>query len=900
MLQPSPTPSCDKRKRNEQPYERSDEMVISAINEMKEFTRTESLADLEGYHEFSNPFNSKRQKILESINNGNVSQSALSVRTKINGSDKRFYDYVSKPHLFQSGEWNTSDFSMLDGYKDIASEVNQLVPSLIRIGNKGLHITTSQALVVYDIATPSTKDVNYALSVDGEFYKDDLADGTECNQSNKRTDLVKNMCKTRVGIKKGKFKKMHVLSVGTGCGKTMMATLATGICLIDKERWKTLKGAFQSFQFEDSWSGAICNSHHEHHALVRCCFVFSPKNLTSQWADTIIGTSKALIGHLKNFSSKVYVWAGRTDVYKVFMAKDLSKVHVSKLDSSNEDYPNKGNFNLKWFYENVQNKTKNASLYWILPLCSESINEIQCYPYLSYSCQIFDEYTNSTKKNNQFTRSMCFGPTIITQATLEGLSESMSKDTQHPLRIATNSSCLKRVHELYSTCSDLTRKCFSSQKSQINTDISRMIHDMQRHSFQATFITPYFLRRFLSYESQTMMMEGMDIYHVLFKNMTMSSQLGLIESDMYSVTKEEFSNNILSGISIYTYEGYKTNVNRSKESGKYKFVPYGSIGHGKAEDYEFTDVEYATAMSCARKDIVGLCTVEIFKNIETFCDDAMKWLACTKHIFLSTGKVPLVTNKMQYLFSSSDGRKQTECPVCYREEVPLKDIKMTSCCMACICDTCFHRCKICPNCRDPMGIKRNINGSMLECVDSQAEEDELIEPEVNYSTIQDGVKQLCYTEVQGKFSPKSLYDSMEGTMKILMNATKPRIIIYINYTSAMDFQGLNTMFSLLLSACGKMGQVFDMERMSANVKRSTEALHAFHSESQDPVVWVCSSTGSSQTFAGLDLYDISGMIVCNTCISTHMLDQIIGRMTRMTLDRDLHKKRVPIIHLVGS
>ena len=900
-----PADGTKKRKRNEAcDYVRTSEAMIFS---MKSFMKHEN--EQQDIEDKPHPFNIKRLKVQTSLAQGKMETNELLIGHKIDKSDKSFKEYVDKPLAFDTENWYSTDVENIRDFEEIVSEINRCIPSVIKIGNKILNITTSQAILSYSMATPCSQDINYTLSIKPEFFKDtSFSGGSSDNVSNKRTDFVVDMCKTRVGIKKDKFKKIHVLSAGTGCGKTMMATISSGLCIIDKSRWKFLRMAFSSHQFEHKFSGAICNSHHEDPVLVRCCLIFSPKNLTSQWSDSVIGVCKSLIFHLQNYSSKVYVWTGRGDVYKIFMAKDLSRVHSIKLDSTFEDYPKKGNFNMKWFYENIQSKIKNSCLFWILPLCSDSISEIQSYPYLNYSCQIFDEYTNSTKKNNQFTRSVCFGPTIVTQATLEGLSECMGRDPYHPLRIAMNSSSINRVSNLNHGCGDIIKKCFqSSTRTSVNYEVSSLIHDMQTHSFQSLFITPYFLRRFLSFESKSMMMKGTDIYHIIFKNVTMESRLGLVESDMFSSKPDDFSKSLVRGAFSFTYDQYRSNVLFHKANSNYKFSPYKGIGKGNAEDYELTDVEYVLSITSAKKDLEVLCNEYLYKDIDKFCREGRLWLKNTEFLFSNVGKFSLVVNKMTEMFIGEEEKTIIECPVCFREKIPLKEIKMTSCCICTLCESCFKMCKICPNCRDPRGIKENIDGSCFEA-EKGKEEDTKVDkgksPEVECVSIPsntyDAIKTLCYSNVNNKLTPMNLYNCFEGAMKVLLNNPKPRIIIYANYTSGMDFHGLNNIFSNMFDANGGSAKVYDMEKMSGNIKKSTQALEDFHSKDKSPVVWICSSTGSSQTFAGLDLYDLSGMIVCNTHMSNHMLDQIIGRMTRMTTDETLKNKRVPIIHLIGS
>lgn len=876
--------ACESKKRKEC-YERSDEMVRTSIKKFKEsdeFWDIETLVYMMDDNK-KNPFEVNMNSFVRNLMEGKVDSCLMNLETKVDLGDHEYFQYVKRPELLKTSEhWFSTDASNLDFYFDNVSSINERIPSVVVIANRELHVTTSQALIILYMSSPVHNTRTLTMNVDPKR----IMDIAEESMKNPKVDEVVKRCNVRTSIPKGGFLKTHVLSVGTGCGKTMMACMATALCMIEKNRWSMIQSSFDKTSFEQSWSGVSCRPFLDEFKLLRCCIVFSPQNIFSQWSSSIIGTVKSLLLHMASENFKVYVWEGKTSATRISYNKEKNKVWVTKLDSGYEDYPKRGNFNLKFFYENVQQKKKNVALYWILPLASSSIDELQENPDMCITCRIFDEFMSSTKKRNSYSRSMCFGPDIITQATLESLGKSMAMDECHPLRVSMEGiKTLAPGMKLSSGFQDTCHACYD-RSANLSKLVAQTIDDMKRHAFQSVFVTPYFLRRFLSMESRDMMMSGIKVYHVGFKNVSFASRFGLSNSDITVFTQEKFTDYLIASIKPRNFYEYSEHLRWTKQE--------------NVLTYESFDTIVKFAMDGVRECI---CKT-LFEDLNAFYKKIATWISENEVYFRNIGKLKLFCNKMSESSTNEFGELTMECPICY-EDVEISNVKMTSCCMGCVCKNCFQMCKACPFCRLADGVRKVIDVSMVQTCSAipvnldkgKAKEEDAI---VDFSNLEGYIARNFYEKMKdGHYKPKNVFDVIEASIKILTKTEKPRIVLYFDYNISYADSNSKNMQEFIEKCFERSVKIVDMELVSRNVKKGRNACDEFHSDDPSPVVWICSSRASSATFAGLDLYDMTGMIVFNCDMDHNVRDQIMGRVTRMTTDPSRNKKYIPLIHIVG-
>ena len=864
---------------------------IEVIQSMYKRMRTEDIVNVVDLipSNSANPFRANKDTVFSMVTDkGEVMHTDMKVKDKMDLSDYMMHQFILKPYTFtdEEDDWYTTDASAMVDYArpKIMEKVNLRIPSTVTINGRVLYITTAQALIVMYMATPVIRERSYAMKFDPEKViriMDDPSVESIHAVTNKvikaKIHSVRDRCRIKVTAKRGSFQKMHVLSVGTGCGKTMMACMSTALCMIEETRWNRLKDAFKASADDrvNPWSGVVVDDLSEPPCLVRACMVFSPQNLASQWMHTIVGTVKSLIEHIGatkgGGSMAVYVWDGKTGATKVSRLEGSDDLAVQSLSSMHWDYPKRGNFNMMWFYKNVQSVNPDSVLYWVLPLQSSSISELQAYPSVSYACQIFDEYTVSLGKHNHFSRSVCTGPTIITQATLSGLVDGMLYDEKHPLRLGMGGINRISNHvDLLDCASDTLSVCFDNRKRVMNS-ISLMTNEIKRHALQAMFITPYFLRRFLSLESRNMMVESIEIFHVTFQPMTLSNQMGITKNfGVNTMSKSEFVQSIMSGVVA--------------------MCPPNNSG----SDHAAIIANQQMQLARVHKEL----KTTLFTDIDLFRCGLEAWISENETLFVSMGKLRLLHTRLDEL-----KRGTGSCPICFSDDVSLSNMKITSCCMACLCSKCFFRCARCPNCRSEEGFRNVVEGGMLKRRDATDQPPPMIRaplPGGASDSIKDVLIRECYAHTDLGVRLRPLFDVVSGAFRALITGVqRPRIVFYFNYTTYRCNSGVKGVFALIDEVCGPESHVYDMESMSHRKNESQEALEKFHSDDAKPVIWVCSSHGESKTFAGLDLYDMTGMIICDAHLDTRFSDQILGRVTRMTSDASRHRARIPVINIVS-
>lgn len=221
---------------------------------------------------------------------------------------------------------------------------------------------------------------------------------------------------------------------------------------------------------------------------------------------------------------------------------------------------------------------------------------------------------------------------------------------------------------------------------------------------------------------------------------------------------------------------------------------------------------------------------------------------------------------------------EVQCPICFDDAPPMKDVRLFSCCGYAICKDCTGRCTRCPFCRSAVrdGTIGCLESNVIELSDEEndTDPDYPTRPTTFGSTIEETVARLRSTR------PTQIAATVLA-LHTLIHFGYKRILIMVEHRRTMTTENPISL-STMQRICGI--RLFDVDdAIRGKGQRFANMKYEFDADDSIPKAFVCFS--SPEFLIGTDLYRTDA-ILTSGMIPNKMLTQAIGRAIRPNPNRD--------------
>ena len=254
--------------------------------------------------------------------------------------------------------------------RNFCERLAQLVPeSLSYLDSRGKRIQRNlcfmQRAIIFWMTSVPRKAYGYHCET-GKLFQ-------FTTQTMMHAPALPNNIEVDVCLEADKYPRTHVLSLGTGCGKTIISSMTASILILDDNRWNIMRCTFQSpFTATTSKHGIstrVTRFHDESQELftrrvVRCAIICVPKTLTSSWNEVVKGCVKCTLAHLKAEHLTVHMWFDfATPCVKLTYNKSLESWQTSTYNLATQSKT------MDYFYDNMCGNaySPNTALVWVVP-----------------------------------------------------------------------------------------------------------------------------------------------------------------------------------------------------------------------------------------------------------------------------------------------------------------------------------------------------------------------------------------------------------------------------------------------------------------------------------------------------------------------------------------------------